>query len=190
MPYFFKPPKRFSKKMKNLLLTLILYLLCGITNGQTSVTYTKVIQTIDTNRTKDILYLNAKEWFVETFKSSNDVIQLDDKENGMIQGKAKIKYSYTTNYNGYINFTIKIWLKNGRYKYEFSNFIHEAKADNCFSLGLITDGIEVNKPCEHYGYINTLGKAWTDVKNVIGSDVQEISKSLNDKMNQKIDSDW
>ena len=32
------------------------------------------------NNTKDILYGKSKLWFADTFKSSKDVIQLDDKE--------------------------------------------------------------------------------------------------------------
>ena len=177
--------------MKSLLLSFFLfYFFSTIVNGQTPLLFTDAVQTTDTNQTKDALYLKAKEWFVETFKSANDVIQIDDKASGMIQGKGNIKYTYNTNYNGYIHFTIKLWLKNGKYKYEFSNFTHESSAGNCFSLGLITDSDIIAKPCKSYGYMNTLDKAWTDIKNTIDIEVKKMTKSLNDEMNKKIDTGW
>ena len=169
--------------MKKLLLTSFLFIIAIMVNGQTPISYTEVVQTTDTNQTKDALYLKAKEWFVETFKSANNVIQLDDKESGMIQGKGSIKYTYTTLFDGYINFTIKLWLKKGKYKYEISNFTHESSAGSCFSFGLITDSAIVEKPCKSYGYMNTLDKAMTDIKSTIDNEVKKMILSLSDKMN-------
>ena len=49
------------------------------------VTYTDVIQLQGVS--KDEMYKRAKHWFVDTFNSGKDVIQLDDKKNGEVIGK-------------------------------------------------------------------------------------------------------
>lgn len=77
----------------------------------------------------DVLYLRAHEWFVNNFVSANNVIQLADKENGIIMGKGSFNYFPDTNIgyvglSGFIQFTVKIILKEGRYKYIFTDFRH------------------------------------------------------------------
>lgn len=79
---------------------------------------------------KDVLYQNSRVFFADVFKSSNNVIQLDDKEKGILIGKgfsnvyAKasvrdgiyIILDYTATVQMW--FSIKIQFKDGRYKYE------------------------------------------------------------------------
>lgn len=50
-----------------------------------AVVYEQVYQV--PNKSKADLYKNAKQWFVDYFKSSKDVIQNEDKEDGKIVGK-------------------------------------------------------------------------------------------------------
>ena len=67
------------------------------------------------------LYLNAKEFFVNTFKSADDVIQMDDKEDALIIGKPLSVITITVMGMGTevkLYYTIKIQSKDGRYKYE------------------------------------------------------------------------
>lgn len=47
--------------------------------------YNEVVQ-VDTIK-KDELYLRSKQFFVDVFKSANDVIQMDDKDAGVVVGK-------------------------------------------------------------------------------------------------------
>lgn len=80
--------------------------------------------------TKDLLYYNAKVFFAEVFKSANDVIQMDDKENGVLIGKGFTNvYAKAVFRDGliiYLDFTgtvqmwytIKIQCKDNRYKYD------------------------------------------------------------------------
>jgi hypothetical protein len=66
-------------------------------------------------------YLRAKRFFVDTFKSANDVIQMDDKESSIIIGKGysdiyiKIAGPPTALQMWY---SIRIQGRDGRYKYE------------------------------------------------------------------------
>ncbi len=89
------------------------------------VVYTEVIKIDSVN--KDELYNRAKRFFVSTYKSANDVIQLDDKENGQIIGKGIIVVNYNMGIAGYqktnVYHTITITAKDGRYKYEIKDLI-------------------------------------------------------------------
>lgn len=71
------------------------------------------------------LYLSAREWFAESFKSANDVLQMDDKENGKLIGKGSMPVSvqYKSAFNTvpiilHATFTIKVSVKDSTYKYE------------------------------------------------------------------------
>jgi hypothetical protein len=81
--------------------------------------YNEVIQ-VDSIK-KDELYLRSKQFFVDVFKSAKDVIQMDDKEAGVVVGKGfndiyiKVMGIATSIQMWY---TIKIQSKEGRYKYE------------------------------------------------------------------------
>jgi hypothetical protein len=81
--------------------------------------YNEVIQ-VDSTK-KDELYLRSKQFFVDVFKSAKDVIQMDDKEAGVVIGKGfNDIYIKVMGISAPIQmwFTIKIQSKEGRYKYE------------------------------------------------------------------------
>lgn len=77
---------------------------------------------------KDELYARAKLWFADSFNSSNHVIQLDDKDNGIVLGKGTI-IEQDRNGKKTWEFTIKIQLKEGRYKAEFYDISYKFEAD-------------------------------------------------------------
>ena len=81
--------------------------------------YNEVIQI--ENIKKDELYLRSKQFFVDVFKSAKDVIQMDDKEAGVVIGKGfNDIYIKVIGISTPIQmwYTIKIQSKEGRYKYE------------------------------------------------------------------------
>ncbi len=92
-----------------------------------NIIYSEVVY-VDSIINKQILFSNAREWFAKTYKSSTDVIQMEDKESGKIVGKALMLVyhkAFGSNYpSGYINYTISLYIKDGRYKYEITNFYH------------------------------------------------------------------
>lgn len=69
---------------------------------------------------KDELFVRAKTFFANTFVSSKEVIQSEDKESGQIivKGLSNIESSGGLK----MHFTIKVTCKENRYKYEFYNF--------------------------------------------------------------------
>jgi CspA family cold shock protein len=116
---------------------------------------------VDSLTNKNELFLRAREWFAKTYKSSMNVIQMEDKENGKIIGKALLKVFMTTFVDsqlesGFINYSISIYIKDGRYKYEITDFYHTGMFINS-SVGTSPDG----GPCEKlfnekkgFGFIN------------------------------------
>jgi len=81
--------------------------------------YQEVVQ-LDSSYKKDFLYKNAKIYFVNNFKSANDVIQYDSKEDGKVIGKGNLTV-YDSNLTGTfdwrVNFTTEITCKDGKYRY-------------------------------------------------------------------------
>ena len=92
------------------------------------------VETVDSVAGKT-LQSRAKLFIAENFKSAKDVLQLDDAEAGVI-AKAKgniipvIKILILGHEAyGYVNFTCKIQVKDGKYKYTFSDFVHQGSGD-------------------------------------------------------------
>ena len=120
--------------MKNLILILVI-LTTNMISAQLSekfpkddngnVVHTKIV-TLE-NKSKDQLYILAKMYFAETFKSANDVIQLDDKENGVILGKGITNFMVKSgkyNFNCKMSFTMKVSIKDNKCKLEVYNIVY------------------------------------------------------------------
>jgi hypothetical protein len=89
-------------------------------------TYSEVVQSPNTNVKE--LYSNIYEWFAKTYNSANNVIQLNDKENGKIIGKGGFTIipihqwgNIKTPQTFFVNYTLTVQIKDGRFKYDFSN---------------------------------------------------------------------
>ena len=85
--------------------------------------YSDVVQVPGASQTE--LYARAKLWFADTFASAKDVVQVADKEAGVIQGTAFQPITFEV--LGYHSlerlwYTVKIVLKDGRYKYDLTEF--------------------------------------------------------------------
>jgi|GEM_PF-3264333 len=88
--------------------------------------YQKILN-LDSVKSEEI-YLRSKIFITENYKSSNDVIQLDDKENGLIivKGVYDLDGYYET--NAIIRHTLKIYIKNGKCKIDISDFYCEIRS--------------------------------------------------------------
>lgn len=82
----------------------------------------------DSTLTSSVLYSKGIEWFATSYKNSKAVLQMQDKELGIIIGKAGFTAVFpakglipTT--SEFIEYTIKLQFKDGKLKYTISNFI-------------------------------------------------------------------
>lgn len=99
------------------------------------VIYTDVINSDSIN--KNELYKRGKKWFVETYKSGKDVIQIDDKESGEIIGKGFFEATIGSTNHVEIFQTISFQFKEGRYKYEIRDFYIKHNIDGNYRDDLI-----------------------------------------------------
>ena len=122
------------------LLLIATFLVANLFTAQegSPVTYTDVVKVSDSTKSAKELYGNAKMWFTNTFKNPKHVIVLDDPDNNIIVGRGNVDFKSKI-FNGslaragYISFKVSIATKNGRYKYEISEFESE-------KFGIITNG--------------------------------------------------
>lgn len=94
------------------------------------ITYSEVVYVAD-SADKYELFTRAREWFAKAYKSSTNVVQMEDKEGGTIVGKALMQVYHKalgTHESGYINYTISIYFKDGRYRYEITDFHHTGQS--------------------------------------------------------------
>jgi len=75
------------------------------------------------NSSKDTIYNNTRIWMAETFRSSKDVIDYENKEEGVLIGNGAMAYPYNGNgyYNSTVTFTMRVDMKNDKFKLTFSN---------------------------------------------------------------------
>jgi hypothetical protein len=90
-------------------------------NSDKPIEFSKVIYTDSVGKEK--IFVSINDWFASNFKSANDVIQMSDKEAGVIVGKGALSYSYGKmsyiGYDGFITYTIKVYIKDNRFKLQY-----------------------------------------------------------------------
>lgn len=148
-------------------------------NSETNlIEYSELVQ-IDSTTTQKALYSRAKEWVAIAFKSAKDVIQMDDSENGIMILKGIIPISggmYLA--DGKVDFTMKIQLKNGRYKYWITNFSHSS-----YKPGYSGGALENTKPA--CGSMSMMKKGWNQVKESTDKYAQNIVQNLKSFMTKQ-----
>jgi hypothetical protein len=163
--------------------------------AQENVNFEKVIKTDSLKKAEIFTIVN--DWFASTYNSANDVIQMSDKDEGVIIGNGSMSYDYGKMsyacYTGYIKYTIKVYIKDSRYKVVLTNFRHSVKAGNgqqC-SLGAITSKELYAASGMSKKYHN---KVWTDIKTKVESYSNSIMVSLEKKTSEvkseKVNDDW
>jgi hypothetical protein len=136
------------------------------------------------------LFIRAQKWFSEIFIDSARVLEITDKEAGVLTGKAG--FCYEESYwgseliTGSIIFTISIYVKDGEYKYEIGNFNHLK------TFGVLTSS-------DTYRYKNNtiasnkwMDKSWRKVKKIATQKAERLAASLFNRMTSisKHEEDW
>lgn len=158
--------------------------------------FTAVIK-VDSTIKKEELFSRARIWFSQAFTDSKAVLDVQDKESGELVGNGTIKaigsngnYSYAY---GYVSFSIKVLVKDGRYKYILSDFYHKSDETNVVSYGFLTNAAECpyNIKCMMCGK-NMNNKNWRSIVEYIKGKTDGLIYSLNDIMSKpaKDKDDW
>ncbi len=127
-------------------------------------TYYRVIETDSVG--KNALFISINEWFATHYNSANAVIQMADKDAGIIIGKGAFEYTrsgFMQCYTGSVSYTIKVEMKDNRYRVELTNFIHKSFHPTTTSceLGLLTNAEVFSDTGMNKGHQN---KVWADLK--------------------------
>lgn len=94
------------------------------------ITYAEVVQMPGVSQAE--LYTRAKLWFAEAFKSAKEVVQADEKDAGIVQGTgwspmdAHFMGKNLPASHIRLWYTVKLACREGRYRYEVSDFKYEA----------------------------------------------------------------
>jgi hypothetical protein len=128
----------------------------------------------------DELFNRAYEWFASTYNNANEVLQIKDRDSYTLIGKALFSYEAPMLYGsdmvrGTISYTIEVKTKQGRYRYEIGDFIHDSYSDQ-YDVGLITDAPEPSN------YPNMMKKwaikIWMDMKAKSGNYSKDLMTAL------------
>ncbi len=84
--------------------------------------------------TKDQLYSEALAWFGETFRGPKNVIEVQDRQAGRIIAKPLFLYEptvfeSTARIRGVVRYSVKVEVKDGRYRYSIGDFFHEGSRE-------------------------------------------------------------
>ncbi len=138
------------------------------------------VETVDSATKKETLYLNGVEWVGKHFASASKVIQIADKDAGLLLVKGSFNYQAPGNIlsgvdSRLISFMLKLSFKDGRYKIEMSDFRDEA-------LGLITDADYQDEPTLK----KNMQKQWKAAQQQTQSNMVAVHKSIKEFMEQNI----
>lgn len=133
---------------------------------------------------KEELYSRAKSWFTRMNANSGKAIQVDNEKDGVIEGNTSFPFDGADCLRGRIYYTIKVLIKDGKYKYEVTGFTHKAYDAAC-SFGLITTDEEAPKipPKVNPG---TAGSAWKTMREKLGTYALSSIASLNYAMDKPV----
>jgi len=127
---------------KVLFLAVMALILLSNTYAQEPLSFEKVI-IVDSIK-KNEIYSGIKQWFALN-SNSKYTLEVDDRETGLIIANFSSDYFlkgfWYTSYQGYLNYTINVQVKDSKYKITIDKFIHDTKEPRSVSkLGLIKSG--------------------------------------------------
>lgn len=174
--------------------------ICVISVGQTGTPISfEGIVTVDSSVDQKELYRRAREWYADAFKTSKEVLQVQDKETGELLGSGAFEYRNSfqgyTQTNGFITFKVKVITKDGRYRYEFTNFQHTGSTYRGYSsidFLLITDSEECpyKMPLPVPLGQKWRNKLWSDIKKEISDVINGMIQGLKKQMAKASSTDW
>ena len=144
--------------------------------------------------TSDKIYSKMKYFVADYFKSAQNVIQLDDKEEHHLLCKGNVRFEVKSltwhMLDGVINFTLDLQAKDGKYRIVMRDFSHESfdkKYGDSWSMGIVCsevpDGFKKGKK----QYNEMKKRAIPLIHDTMAMTIAKLSASINDKSSK---SDW
>lgn len=140
------------------------------------ITYTDVVQLKNVSAT--VLYKRAHDWFNTFYKNPADVIRESDSTKGTIVGKSRFKIFNAPDKTGLrtdaglIMYTIKVSVREGRYKYEVTELNQKAASYSPLEKWLDTSSQTYTK-----AYVGYLEQVDTQVREAVDNLKKAMSTS-------------
>ncbi len=157
--------------MKKLVL-LLFVMISSISYGQQPILFEKVIQF--ENMPKDSIFYALKKWVATEFISAKSVIEMEDKDAGILVISPNSKYSYNnkylfSGYTGFIEYNMSMEVREGRFKVIIKNFTHKVIAGNdLYGLGIITNSEDYPRETISSFLKKYHNLVWDDLKVKVG----------------------
>ncbi len=158
--------------------------------------YAKYEAVIETSGTKADLFNKGKAWFTASFKEINLVVQKEDTATGTLIGNGNLTYAfiYTSQTkksklisypaNGKASFTLKLFFKDGKFKYIISNI----KTSN--DLSYFSTDADFYKPTVEAAITGKESAAGINLYSGLNNAIHKIIDSLTKAMTLKGESDF
>jgi hypothetical protein len=146
------------------------------------VAYTGVVEA--PGATQAQLYDRAYEWVVKNYGSAQRVIQMQDKESGKIIVKGRTSAYFKGHDFGWITHTLNLYLKDGKYKYDITDFKHDSDS---YSYGHFEQAEPQYIPGAFKGAAR---KAWHDMKTSTDTEMKATIASIQTALTTKAKSDF
>jgi hypothetical protein len=154
--------------------------------AQTEKVEIKIVDSIPLSKTE--LYVRAKAFLANSFNSLQHVIQMDDKEAGVIICKGSMdvlsKGTFGIKYINNVDFTIKIDIKEGKYRAIISDLRHTGLGNQDDLAG---GAIENEKPS--CGTLFIPKKDWAKMKDAIQIKATSFLEDLKLSMHKEVKKD-
>lgn len=136
-------------KLSTLLMTCLgMLFLVGCTstaNNTPLVEYQEVIE-FDSELDKSTLFNRTRLWLAEAFVDSKEVIELEDKEAGLLVGNGGMEYTYPLTPPMPGRFSLRIDIKDGKLRTTYNNFkINQGGWHDATSYGYPEQSIKAAK---------------------------------------------
>jgi hypothetical protein len=141
------------------------------------VAYTGVVDTPGATQVQ--LYSRAYEWVAKNYNSAQKVIQMQDKDAGKLIVKGRTTAYFKGHEFGWITHTLSIYVKDGKYKYDITDFKHDSDA---FSYGNFEQVEPTYIPGAAKG---TAKKTWDEMKRSTNTEMKATIASLQAAMTAK-----
>lgn len=182
--------------MKKIIFILLLAPVLTMAQKDSIIAYTGVVEIPGASR--DQLFTRARQWFNETFASSKEVLQIADKETGELAGKgfmrviAVYKYMGTHRASVISDFVCNVWVKDGKYKYELSDFdaaYEKLDGGKSIGFGILTSSAETDVKWPMVGK-KTVNEMYRSAKVAVAAESELIIASLQSAMSKPAKGDF
>jgi hypothetical protein len=135
---------------------------------------------------KDEIYTKTKLWIAQSYKSPQDVLQLDDKESGVIVIKGIFEIS-----PAYVHYTFTIKIKDGKMKLDTDHIYSDSSKGNPnYGWGYAEEWIEGK--CNGYKQPKFTLKQLSNIANTTIDKINSLYNSLESSIKEPllIEEDW